>query len=377
MMFSGFQIRNMSQAWLTLELTDSSLWVGLVNAMPGIGIITLSLLGGAVADRSERWHIEVRTRFVIAIMAFLTAFLVTTGTIEAWHLIPIGLFAGTMFAFHNPASQAFAVDIVGKEKLLAAISLNTTISNVATIGGPALGGALLALGIDYAFYALGILYSIAFISTFFIRTRSTPNTGAKKNVRADIVEGIRYSVSHPLIKWIFVFALGAFFVGVYMAIYPIYARDELGVGEVGFGTMLAMQGVGALVGSTFLVLKGNIKRKAPYMFGAMMLMHGTTSVLAFTSVYGLTLVMMLGSGVAFGVWMIMVPTMLQTIALPEMRGRVMSIYFMSILTFQIGGIAGGAIETTFGLSPAFLFGAAGGIGVAIFVFLKSPALRAA
>ena len=175
-----------------------------------------------------------------------------------------------------------------------------------------------------------------------IRTRSTPNETAGQNIRVEIIEGIRYSMGHPLIKWIFVFAFGAFFSGVYMALYPIYARDVLSVGEVGFGTMLAMQGVGALIGSSFLVIVGNVKRKAPLLFGAVLLSHACTAVLAFASIYGLTLAMMLGAGTAFGIWMVLIPTMLQTTAEPGMRGRVMSIFFMTVLTFHLGGIAGGA-----------------------------------
>ncbi|NQW18489.1 MAG: MFS transporter [Chloroflexi bacterium] len=375
MMFSGFQIRNMSQAWLTLELTDSTLWVGIVNAMPGFSIIALSLLGGAVADRSERRKIQLRTRFVIGVMAFFTAFLVASGNIEAWHLIPIGLITGSMFAFQNPAGQAYVMDVVGKDRILPAMSLNSILSNLASIIGPAIGGALLAIGIDIAFFALAGIYSSGFVITIFMKTRSTPNPNDGKSVTGQIIEGVRYSVGHPLIRSLLLFAFGGVFAGMYMALYPQFARDVLDVGGVGFGVILAMQGLGALVGSTALILFGDIKYKGTVLIFAVVGMHLVTSVLGFTESFPITLVVMFFSGAAFGTWFVLVPTMLQTVAKAEMRGRVMSVFFMIMLIFQPGGILGGVIEKVWGIHEAFIVGAIGGVTVGLIVFAISPALR--
>jgi MFS family permease len=376
MMFSGFQIRNMSQAWLTLELTDSTLWVGIINAMPGFSIIGLSLLGGAMADRSERWKIQLCTRFVIGVMAFLTAFLVTSGTIEVWHLIPIGLVTGSMFAFQNPAGQTYVMDVVGKDRLLPAMSLNSIVSNLASIVGPAIGGALLAIGIDVAFFALAGIYSAGFVITIFMKTRSTPNPSDGKSLTGQIVEGVKYSVAHPLIRALLFFAFGGIFAGMYMALYPQFARDVLEVGEVGFGVILAMQGLGALIGSTALIVVGDVKYKGTVLIFAVIVMHLATSVLGFTESFPITLAVMLISGTTFGVWFVLVPTMLQTVAKAEMRGRVMSVFFMIMLIFQPGGIVGGIFEKIWGIHEAFLVAAAGGVAVGVLVYAFSPTLRA-
>ena len=89
--FAGYQIRNMAQAWIVLERTDSALLMGIVNAMPGIAIISISLIGGALADRTERWQLLWRTKLVITSMALLTGILLTTNLFQWWHLIPISL----------------------------------------------------------------------------------------------------------------------------------------------------------------------------------------------------------------------------------------------------------------------------------------------
>ncbi len=375
MMFAGFQVRNMGQAWLVLDLTESSFWVGIVNAMPGIAIMATSLLGGAAADRLERWKIQVFTKFVIASMAFLTAFLVTSGVISAWQLIPIGLVTGTMFAFHNPASQAFAMDIVGRERLMSAVSLNTTLSQTATVAGPMLGGYLLATGLDSAFYLLGALYGIGFVVTVLIRARSTPGSTKQSSVLDDIREGIRYSAANPVIKWLLIMSLGGLFTGIFQVVTPLFARNILDVGEIGYGTMVTVQGFGTLTGSFVLVLTGEVKNKSALLFGAMVMMNGAMAVFAFSSFYPLTLAMLFLIGAGFGVWFITVPTLIQTRSDERVRGRVMSIFFMIALIFQLGWILGGVLDEFIGTRQTTLVAACGSMAIVALTFLFSRDLR--
>lgn len=375
MMFAGFMVRNMAQAWLVLDLTDSSLWVGIVNAMPGIAIISISLLGGAAADRLERWRIQVITKFVIASMAFLTAFLITAGVISAWHLIPIGLVTGTMFAFHNPASQAFAMDIVGRERFMSAISVNTTLSQTATVAGPMLGGFLLGAGFDLAFYLLGALYGTGFIATIAIRSRSVLVVREKRSVMEDISEGISYSLANPVIKWLLFISAGGLFTGIFQVVTPLYARNILDVGSFGYGTMVTVQGLGALTGSFVLVLTGEVKNKALLIMGTMLMLNGAMAVFAFSDNYGLSLTMLFFIGAAFGIWFITIPTLIQTRTEEHMRGRVMSIFFMIALIFQLGWILGGALDGVIGTRSTTLVAAGGSMTIVALAFMLSRDLR--
>ncbi len=375
MMFAGFQVRNMAQAWLVLELTDSSLWVGIVNAMPGVAIMAISLLGGAAADRWERWKIQMVTKLAIASMAFLTAFLVTADVISAWHLIPIGLMTGTMFAFHNPASQAFAMDIVGRERFMSAISVNTTISQTAIVAGPMLGGYLLATGLDAAFYLLGVLYGAGFVATVAIRSRSTPLVREKRSVARDISDGIRYSAANPVIKWLLFMSLGGLFTGIFQVVTPLYARNILDVGEIGYGTMVTVQGAGALTGSFILVLTGEVRRKSVLIFGTMLMMNGAMAAFAFSDNYAVSLSMLFFIGAGFGIWFVTVPTLIQTRTEENMRGRVMGIFFMIALIFQLGWILGGALDGAIGTRGTALVAAGGSMTVVVLAFIASRDLR--
>lgn len=376
MMFAGFQVRNMGQAWLVLEITnESSLWVGIVNAMPGIAIISISLLGGAAADRKERWKIQAMSKFVIASMAFVTAFLVTSGVIEAWHLIPIGLVTVTMFAFHNPASQAFAMDIVGGKRLLSAVSLNTTLSQTATVAGPMLGGYLLATGLATAFYLLGGLYATGFVATLLIRTRSKPVVRERPSIVQEIKEGVRYAAANKAIKWLLIMSSAGLFTGIFQAVTPLYARNILDVGEIGYGTMVTVQGAGTLFGSFTLVVIGEVRRKGALIFAAMVVMNSAIVVFAFSDFYPLSLSMLFLMGLGFGVWFINVPTAIQTRTEEHMRGRVMSIFFMIALIFQLGWILGGVLDTTIGTVGATLVAAIGSMTIVAFAFASSRDLR--
>ncbi len=374
--FAGYQIRNMAQAWFVLERTNSATLMGLVNAMPGIAIISISLIGGALADRTERWQLLWRTKAIIASMSLLTAVLLTTDVLEWWHLIPISLLTGSMFALHNPTSQAFAVDVVGRERLVSASSLNTGISMIATIAGPSVGGALLLLGYDTAFYVLTGLYAFSAFMIFRVRTRRVP-VPSSRNMFNDIREGIGYAYHTPIIRALLMVGMGALFMGMNQPAIPVKVQDELGLGEVGYGIMLGLNGVGSLIGAVVLFAFAKHVRKGYLLIFALLVFNGSIGIFAIAPnvlISGLAMTLM---GLAFASWMISVPVLLQTTASENMRGRVMSLYFMTVLTHQLGWLIGGAGIEAFGIQTTLFIGIAGGLAVAGTSIVLTPALAKA
>lgn len=366
----------MSQAWIVLDKTDSATLMGLVNAMPGIAIISISLIGGALADRTERWQLLWRTKLVIASMALLTAVLLTTDVLEWWHLIPISLLTGSMFALHNPTSQAFAVDVVGRERLVAASSLNTGISMTATIAGPSVGGLLLLLGFDTAFYVLTGLYVFSALMIFRVRTRHVP-VPSGRNMISDIKEGIGYSYRTPIIRALLIVGLGALFMGMNQPAIPVKAQDELGLGEFGYGVMLGLNGVGSLIGAVVLFLIASRVRKGYLLIFALLMFNSSIALFAIAPNVLFSGVAMAMMGLAFAAWMISVPVLLQTTASEDMRGRVMSLYFMTVLTHQLGWLIGGAGIEAFGIQTTLFIGIAGGLAIGGSAIALTPDLRKA
>ena len=374
--FAGYQVRNMAQAWIVLERTDSPFLMGVVNAMPGIAIISMSLIGGALADRTERWQLLWRTKLVITSMALLTAVLLSTDIFEWWHLIPISLMTGSMFALHNPTSQAFAVDVVGRERLISASSLNTGISMTATIAGPSMGGLLLLLGQDIAFYALAGLYGFSAVMIFLVKTRYVP-VFSGRNMIEDITEGLKYSYRTPIIRALLVIGSSALFMGMYQPAIPVKVHNELGLGEFGYGVILGLNGVGALIGSVFLFALSKKLRKGYLLIFALLMFNASVGLFAVAPNVVVAGISMVFLGLAFSCWMISVPVLLQTTASEEMRGRVMSLYFMVVLTHQLGWILGGVGIETIGITPTLFVGIAGGLIIAGSAIILTPAVRKA
>jgi MFS family permease len=374
--FAGFQIRNMGQAWIVLERTDSPMLMGLVNAMPGIAIISISLIGGALADRTERWQLLWRTKVIIASMSLLTAVLLTADVLEWWHLIPISLITGSMFALHNPTSQAFVVDIVGRDRLVSASSLNTGISMTATILGPSLGGALLLLGFDTTFYALTALYVFSATMLYRVRTRHVPIPSGR-NMFSDIREGVGYAWRMPMIRALIFVGSGALFIGMSQPAIPVKVQDVLNLGEVGYGVILGLNGVGALIGSIVLFALSKRVRKGYLLMFALIMLNVATGLFAVAPDVILSGLAMILMGLAFASWMISVPVLLQTTASEEMRGRVMSLYFMTVLTHQLGWLIGGAGIEAFGIQTTLFIGIAGSLTVSAIALISTPELRRA
>ena len=366
----------MAQAWIVLERTDSPMLMGLVNAMPGIAIISISLVGGALADRTERWQLLWRTKLVITSMAFLTAVLLTTDLFEWWHLIPISLVTGSMFALHNPTSLAFAVDVVGRERLVSASSLNTGISMTATIAGPSIGGILLLLGQDLAFYVLAALYGFSALMIFSVKSRRVPDPSGR-NIISDIKAGLAYSYRTPIIRALLIIGSSALFMGTYQPAIPVKVQDELGMGEFGYGVILGLNGVGALIGSAALFALSKKIRKGYLLIFALLLFNASIGLFAVAPNVVVTGISMVFLGLAFSAWMISVPVLLQTTASEEMRGRVMSLYFMVVLTHQLGWILGGVGIETIGITPTLFVGIAGGLIVAGSAIILTRAVRKA
>ncbi len=374
--FPGFQVRNMAQAWLVLETENSSLLkAGLVNAVPGIAVILFSFVAGAVTDRSERRSILIWTKLVIAVAGFLTAYLVASGRFEWWHLIPIGTVIGVMFAFVNPATQTFTMDLVGRESLISSAAIGTTIANAGAIAGPAAAGYLLARGPELAFYLLGAIYAVAFVASALVRTRSQRSEAPKAPFVADLRRGLKYAASTPLIKWLLVLACASLFAGMFQSAMPLFARDILKVGEVGYGALVAVQGAGSLVGSLVLLVRGNPRNKGRLIVLDSLAAMVAMLIFAVSPWYALSVLAVIAFGAAMGVWFVLMPTVLQTNSAPEMRGRVMSLFFIAVLGLQVGWVVGGLLDEVIGIALTTVIAALGAGGVAVLAYVRSPDLR--
>ncbi len=381
LMFAGIQIRNMSQSWLVLEETGSSIWVGIIGAAPAVGIVSLVLLGGAVADRSNRRLMLYRTKILLAALAFVTAFLVSSGVIEMWHLLLLGLFAGFSFAFMAPAAQMMPMDVVGRERPMPALALNNALSTSFNIIGPALGGVYLAVfGLNTIFYVLGAIYLAAAFANWLLRTNTMPTESSREDSgRAQIKQGLRYVWGTPHVRWMMIFASITIFIGAYPAVLPVLVREELGVPlesrEIAYGALLATAGAGSITALLTVVAIGTIKHKGRLlMLAATMVTTAIVIVGLAPNVY-IAAVGAFFMGLASAMFMTSIGTLMQASVDETMRGRVSSVFQLTLQLFAAGMLLGGLFTAWIGPGETLLlFG--GLIGaVSILIFVKSPELR--
>ncbi|MDA1258659.1 MAG: MFS transporter, partial [Chloroflexi bacterium] len=251
-------------AWLTLDLTDSQAWVGLVGGIAAIPAIAVSLFGGALSDRSDRRTIITRTQLALMLIAASIAALVLVDGIEPWHLVVGALAIGLADGLGAPAYGAFVVDLVGRDRVFAANSMAQFANFSGEIVGPLIVGALIAtIGIGSVFVTA--LASSAIALLFILRVAARPALPAvaadRTGVFADIQAGVIYTWRTPGLTPLIAIAASGLFSAAVLPLIPVYARDVLGVGGSGFGVLMAALGGGFIAGSLLGAISGGVSHR--------------------------------------------------------------------------------------------------------------------
>ena len=377
--FAGYQIRVMAIAWIVLDITESEKMMGLINALPGIAVITMSLFGGALADRVERWKLLWQTKIVITIMALITGILLTFEILDSatiWYLIPISLVIGIMFALHNPASQAYVLDVVGKNKLVSATSFSAASSTFATIIAPSMGGLLLWVGYDLSFYVLTFFYFCGALMILSMKTRhKSSDVLGKKSIFLDMKLGLEYAFKNPIIRALLILSITAIFSGIYQPVIPVKIKQDLGLGEFEYGFVLAMNGIGTLIGSIILFIINEKIKKIFLIIISFLAFDFGILFFGFSPNFVMCSLSMIIMGIGISGWMITIPVLLQTKSSDNMRGRVISLYFMCVLTYQLGWLFGGYFLEFLGINETLIIAVSGSLSLATLTILFSKSLR--
>jgi MFS family permease len=155
----GTWMQTVAQAWLVYRLTGSSLLLGSVGFASQFPVFLVAPLGGIVADHYNRQRVVITTQVSSMILALILAALTLTGTVQVWHIFVLAALLGVVNAFDIPGRQSFLVDMVGREDLMNAIALNSSMFNGARVIGPAIAGILVArIGEGWCFFANGVSY---------------------------------------------------------------------------------------------------------------------------------------------------------------------------------------------------------------------------
>lgn len=375
----GTWMQTVARGWLVLELTHSPFWLGMVGFATALPVLLLSLWAGEIADRVSKRVLVIWTQTLSMLSAFLLAALTFLGVIEVWHVIAISLFMGVLFAFDAPARQAFTVELVGKDDLMNAVALNSTIFNGARVAGPAIGAVALALqGPALAFLLNGLSF-LAVISGLL--RMDMPKVESKKKSEktfSRIVEGLRYVRHHETIAALMVLVVTtSVFAFPYATLMPIFADSVLRVGESGYGILMALSGVGSLIGAVSLAVqsgRGSVKRGRSILLGSLGLPL-FLALFGFSQDYLLSLLMLMGVGYTMISVNATTNTVIQTAVPDELRGRVSGVFaFLFIGMAPLGNLQSGIIADHFGAPAAVIFGAAVCAVVAVVIYFRNRRL---
>src|SRR5438876_2523422 len=257
----GTWMQTVAQAWLVYRLTGSALLLGTVGFASQIPVFLLAPLGGTAADRRRRHRIVIGTQASAMALAFVLAFLTLTGRVQVWHIFVLAASLGAVNAFDIPARQAFLVEMVGKEDLMNAIALNSSMFNGARVIGPAIAGILVArIGEGWCFFSNAVSYIAVIIGLLMMRVARPSRRAPSGPALAHIIEGFRFARETGPIRAILLLLGLVSLVGMpYTVLMPVFADKILHGGARGLGILMGATGVGALLGALTLASRTGVR----------------------------------------------------------------------------------------------------------------------
>jgi MFS family permease len=310
-----------------------------------------SLFAGIGADRLDRRLLLVVSQGSSGAITSILTVLVLLDAVATWQVFVLGFAMGTAMAVGQPSRQALVPALVGPERLMNAVVLNTLAQNVSFIVGPALAGGLLALsGFEGTFIVQTVLLLAGLPLLLAMRSPEVVREARAASVLADLREGLSYIGRNPLIRSLFIVTgfTGIFFVGTYQAVLPVFARDVLNVGSAGFGLLSAALGAGMFAGSIFIAWRGSFERPGEALLRSTLLGSAIFIAFAASRWYGVSMLTMVAWGFGAAFFMNLTITLIQANTRDALMGRVMSaqalaFFGMSPLGNLMAGLAAEAI----------------------------------
>jgi MFS family permease len=323
----GTWMQIVAQGWLIYRLSHSARLLALDQVLGGLPIFLFSLMTGVIADRVERRKILLVSQYVQMFSAAVLTVLVATGAVHVWHILCLSFLSGTAQAFGAPAYSALIPTLVEKEDMPNAIALNAIQFNVAVMVGPALAGQALAkLGEKWCFGLNALSFLAPIISLSIITARFLP-VKTTESMFTSLKEGIRFTRKQGSMEALIVLAFFMTALAMPMRTYiPVFVKDIFHRGPETFGNLLALMGLGSILGSLGIATAGNFRKKGLVALAALFSLGGGISAFALSQSLPFSRVALVLVGASMMAVFATVNSLVQLITTNEMRGRVMSVY---------------------------------------------------
>lgn len=355
---TGTWIQRTAQTWLVYTVTNSPLMVGLVGVCQFMPMLLFSLFAGVIVDRFSKKKLLILTQVLFMLQAIAMTLLTFTGLIQYWHILILSFLFGLTQTLDMPARQSFFIDLVGVKDLTNAISLNSTIVNLARIVGPAVSGILmLKFGTVFCFSANAISFIPVIIGIFLIQTTENHVRKSHVNILPEVIDGIKYIKNNQtLVVNVLVMAVVCTFSMNNDVVIPVFAKVVLGAGANGYSLLLSMAGLGAFLAAIMMAYrsKNGVNKVLLLYSGILTAVLQVATVL--TRQYAICAVLITCIGFFNLIFINIANSVFQLNTPNEYRGRVMSVYsFLNMGSTPIGNFLSGSVMETLGGDSGFVF----------------------
>jgi MFS family permease len=388
----GTWMQTVAQSWLVYKMTGSGLLLGSVGFASQIPVFLVAPIGGITADRANRHRVVIATQTVSMILAFILAGLTLTHRVTVKDIFVLASMLGIVNAFDIPGRQSFLVDMVGREDLMNAIALNSSMFNGARVIGPAIAGVLVArLGEGWCFFVNGVSYIAVIVGLLLMKVNS-PGRASHGAPLDQLKEGFRFVNDTAPIRALLMLLGVVSATGMpYVVLMPIFADrilhkggQELAtligshdLGAVRLGILMGAAGVGALLGALTLAVRSGIKGLSKWVafccagFGASLMLF------SFSRSFWLSVFLLLPVGYFVMLQMASSNTLIQVMVPDELRGRVMAVYSMMFMGLApLGSLMGGALSDRIGAPMTVAVGGLAAVAGAWWFSRQLPHIRA-
>ena len=375
----GTWMQTVAQSWLVYRITGSATLLGVVGFASQFPIFLLSPIAGAVADTYPRRKTMIIIQTLMMLLSFPLAALTLMNRIQVWQIMVLAILLGFVNSFDIPVRQSFIAEMVGREDLINAIALNSSMMNGARVIGPAVAGILVSIvGEGWCFLLNGVSYLAVIIGLLFIRAGNTPPREHHGSRMDAILEGFRFALHTKPVRALLLLLGVVSLMGMpYSVLMPIFADDILHGGPKGLGLLMGFAGIGALLGAALLAGRQGVRGLGRWVMFAC---AGFGSSLIFFSLsrnFWLSMVLLIPTGFSMMVQMASSNTLIQSMVPDRLRGRVMAIYSMMFVGMApFGALLAGVLAHLLGAPMTVAIGGLVCIAGAIVFGFHLPKIRA-
>lgn len=373
----GTQFTTVAMAWQIYELTNSAFQIGMLGLARALPQIILLLFAGLLADAMNRRKLMMGTQISLFCISTMLALLTFAGNVSPKTLYGATMLLALFTSLEQPSRQSIIPNLVPREHLAQALSLQSTQRYVSVIAGPSLAGLMLAFSGPAACYMVDALSWLAMLSALLLmRTQIPEGAGWRAVSLRSLREGLKFVRGHGVILPLMILDFGATFFGNVRGLFPIYARDILLVGPKGLGLLYASRAFGSFCAAATMSLRGPFRRSGQWIFIGVGLYGVATILFAGSHLFWVSVLLLALCGAGDTISSILRGTINQLSTPDELRGRMSSIN--SIFTSngpQLGQFESGVVAAWLGAQGSALTGGLATLAILAVVAVTFPKVR--